>query len=136
MIAIAAFHIVFGLGFMFSEPFQRMATAIYGVAGPWALRDIYFTRVIGSFALVLGSLAAAAAYDPRRYRLVIWVFIEFFILRDIHRHVYQNDLVGAFGITPTMNLLTTIIVGSIACWLMLLLFLTRRSRSLSNSHLE
>lgn len=129
--AIAVFHVVFGLGFMFSKNFQGMATALYGVAEPWSNRDVYFTRVIGSFAFVLGCFAAAAARDPRRYRIVVWGFVEFFILRDIHRHVFQNELVEAFGVTPDMNLLTTVTVGLIAGWLLLLLYLTRENQPTS-----
>lgn len=123
--AIALFHVILGLGFMFSEAFQRMAAQLYGVAEPWSARDIYFTRVLGSFALVLGCLAAASAADPKRYRIVVWGFVEFFVLRDVHRHLFQSELVGAFGVTPAMNLLTTFVVGATALWLLALLFLTR-----------
>lgn len=123
--AIAIFHVIFGLGFMFSQSFQRTAAHFYGVGDPWTGRDVYFTRVLGSFALVLGVLAAAAARNPHRHRIVVWGFVEFFILRDVHRHLFQGELVGAFGITPAMNLLTTIVVGSMAVLLLSLLYLTR-----------
>src|SRR5687767_6908172 len=107
---IAIVHVVLGAGMMLSESAQRFLIALYGVAGPWSVRDVYFTRVLGSFAVVVGTVAAAAARDPRRYRLVAWCLVEFFVLRDLHRHLFQGELVAAFGVTPATNVLTSVVV--------------------------
>src|SRR6185503_10068172 len=65
---IPAFHLVAGIGLMFSIPFQHWAVSSYGARLSWDTRDIYFIRIIGSFAFVLGYLAAMAAKDPLKHR--------------------------------------------------------------------
>ncbi len=68
LVFIALFHLTAGIGLMFSVSFQKLAVASYGAALPWEVRDIYFVRIIGSFAFVLGYLAAMAAVDPSSTR--------------------------------------------------------------------
>jgi len=54
LLFIATFHLVAGIGLMFSVPFQQWAVSAYGARLPWDARDVYFIRIIGSFAFVLG----------------------------------------------------------------------------------
>jgi hypothetical protein len=53
-------------------------------------------------------------------------FIEFFVLRNIHRHLYSNELYAGFGIAPLVNDLTTAFFGIQA--VLLAVFLWRGSR--------
>src|SRR5690349_12421802 len=112
LVFIAAFHLVAGIGLMFSVSFQHWAVSSYGAKIPWDARDIYFIRVIGSFAFVLGYLAAMAAKDPLKNRIVVIAFIEFFILRNINRHLYSRELYSGFGVSPWINDLTTAFFGA------------------------
>jgi hypothetical protein len=128
---IAIFHIVAGLGFMFSVPFQKFAVALYGATLTWDARDIYFIRIVGSFAFVLGYLAAMAARDPLKHQIVIVGFIEFFILRNINRHLYSGELYSGFGVSPFVNNLTTIFFGVQAILLVGLLWQVNRNKSRS-----
>lgn len=111
LLFIAAFHVVAGIGLMFSVPFQHWAVSSYGANLSWDARDIYFIRIIGSFAFVLGYLAAMAAKDPLKHRIVVIAFIEFFILRNINRHLYSHELFAGFGVSPLTNDLTTAFFG-------------------------
>jgi hypothetical protein len=92
LLLIAAFHVVAGIGLMFSVPFQRWAVSSYGAHLSWDARDVYFIRIIGSFAFVLGYLAAMAAKDPLKHSVVAIAFVEFFTLRNINRHLYSHEL--------------------------------------------
>jgi hypothetical protein len=55
----------------------------------------------------LGYLAAVASRDPLRHQIVIIGFIEFFLLRNVNRHLYSRELYAGFGVSPLVNNLTT-----------------------------
>jgi hypothetical protein len=129
LIFIAAFHLVAGAGLMFSVAFQKFAVTAYGASVEWNDRTIYFLRIVGSFAFVLGYLAAMASADPLQHSIVIIGFIEFFVLRNIHRHLYSGELYAGFGISPLVNDLTTGFFGLQAVLLAVLLWRMSRDRS-------
>ena len=125
---IAAFHLIAGAGLMFSVTFQKIAVTAYGASFEWNDRNIYFLRIVGSFAFVLGYLAAMASADPLKHAIVVIGFIEFFVLRNIHRHLYSGELYAGFGVTPLVNDLTTAFFGIQAVLLALLLWRAWRQR--------
>ena len=125
---IAVFHLVAGAGLMFSPSFQRFAVAAYGAELTWNARNMYFLRIIGSFAFVLGTIAAMAASSPLKHAIVVIAFIEFFLLRNIHRHLYSQELYEGFGVSPSTNDLTTVFFGAQAIALAALLWWASRSR--------
>jgi hypothetical protein len=126
LIFIAAFHVAAGAGLMFSIPFQRWAVSAYGARLDWNDTNVYFIRVVGSFAFVLGYLAAMAARDPLRHRIVVVAFIEFFLLRNLNRHLYSRELFGGFGVAPLVNDLTSVFFGLQAALLAVLLWVASR----------
>jgi hypothetical protein len=127
LVFIAFFHLVAGLGLMLSPSFQKLVVAAYGAELAWDARSVYFLRIIGSFAFVLGSLAAMAARDPLRNGIVVVGFAEFFVLRDIHRHLYSDELYRGFAVSPLVNNLTSLFFGAQAVALIALLWAARRS---------
>jgi len=129
LLFIAIFHLGAGLGLMVSPSFQKFAVGAYGAELPWDARNVYFLRIIGSFAFVLGSIAAMAARDPLRNAIVIIGFAEFFVLRDIHRHLYSDELYQGFGVSPLVNNLTSVFFAVQAIALVALLWTARRSES-------
>lgn len=106
---IGIYHIIIGLGLMFSLDFQRFAVGVYGASFEWSVRDTYYIRVIGSFVCILGSLAMAASSDPLRYWLFVVCYIEFFVLRDISRHLYSEELYAGFSVSPLVNGMTSVV---------------------------
>lgn len=127
---IGIYHLAIGAGLMFSPEFQRFAVATYGASFEWNIRDTYFIRIIGSFAFVLGSLALAASTDPLKYWLFLVCYVEFFILRDIHRHLYSQELYAGFSVSPFINVMTSVIFALQAAALGILIWLARRERGL------
>lgn len=124
LVFIAVFHLAFGFGLMFSIDFQKAAIAIYGGTLDWSTTSIYFIRIIGSFAFVLGYLAWMASRDPMKYKIIIIGFIEFFILRNINRHLFAEELYVALNVSQTMNVMTSVFFGLQA---LLLTYLLRRT---------
>ena len=129
LLFIALFHLIFGFGLMFSIDFQKTAISIYGGTLDWSTANIYFTRIIGSFAFVLGSLAWVASRNPMRYKAVIIGFIEFFILRNINRHLFAEELYSTFNVSQTMNIMTSVFFGLQAALLAYLLWCTSRKEA-------
>jgi len=128
LVFIAVFHLVAGIGLMFSVDFQRLVASSYGAQIPWNERDVYFVRIIGSFAFVLGYLAAMAAKDPLKHKIVVIAFIEFFILRNVNRHLYSQELYAGFGVPPWVNDLTTVFFGLQAVALALLTWVASKQK--------
>jgi len=129
LVLIAAFHLIAGIGLMFSVSFQRWAVSSYGAHLSWSERDVYFIRIIGSFAFVLGYLAAMAAKDPLKHSIVVIAFVEFFTLRNINRHLYSRELYSGFGVSPLINDLTTVFFGVQAIILAALTWVAWKQRS-------
>lgn len=128
LVFIAIFHLVFGFGLMFSINFQKVAIAYYGGTLDWNSTNIYFIRIIGSFAFVLGYLAWMASRDPMRHKVIIIGFIEFFILRNISRHLFADELYVALNVSQLMNILTSVFFGVQAILLTYLLWRSSRNR--------
>lgn len=122
LVFIAIFHLVFGFGLMFSIDFQKAALANYGGTLEWRASDIYFIRIIGSFAFVLGSLALMASRDPMKHKIIIIGFIEFFVLRNINRHLFADELYLALNVSQMMNIMTSVFFGLQAILLIYLLW--------------
>jgi hypothetical protein len=124
---IGAYHVAIGIGLMFSPAFQRFAVQAYGASFEWTVRDVYYIRIIGSFVFVLGSMALVASRDALRFWPFVLCYVEFFLLRDINRHLYSQELYEGFSVTPTMNVLTSVVFGVQALALLVLLWRARRS---------
>ena len=125
---IGIYHLVIGFGLMFSADFQKFCVMTYGASFDWNIRDIYFIRVVGSFVFVLGSLALVASLNPIKYWLFLLCYIEFFILRDIHRHLYAEELYAGFNVTPFINVMTSVVFAVQAVAIGVLVWLVRREQ--------
>ena len=133
MLFIGIFQLVAGCGLMFSRDFQRLAVSLYGAKLEWTAQQVYFVRIVGSFAFVLGFMALSAARDPLTSSAIVIGFVEFFVLRNIHRHLYSAELYAGFGVSPTVNDLTTVFFGVQAVLLVALLWSARRRARASQS---
>jgi hypothetical protein len=62
-----------------------------------------------------------------KYSIVVVGFIEFFVLRNVHRHLYSSELYAGFGVSSLTNDLTSVFFGAQAIALAALLWSARRS---------
>jgi len=129
LVFIGAYHVLIGICLMFSVTFQRFAVNAYGASFDFGVRDVYFIRIIGSFVLVLGCVALGASRDPLTNWPAVLSFVEFFVLRDISRHLYSHELYQGFHVSPTINVLTSVVFGAQAALLLALLWAARRESS-------
>jgi hypothetical protein len=107
MLFIAFFHVIIGGALMTSIECQSFLAGLYGAQIRWSDEIVYLIRILGSFAFTLGVLAALAALDPIRNRVIGWGFVILFVMRNIHRHLFHSELERGFLLNPTVNLLTT-----------------------------
>jgi len=124
---VALFHLSAGGGLMFSVSFQRMATSGYGAHLELNAQQIYFLRIIGTFAFAMGVMAAMAARDPLRNPAVLWGFVTLFLIRNVQRHWHADELFAGFAVSPAMNLLTTLFFLLMGGTLLLCYWKARRS---------
>lgn len=103
---ICAFHVVTGLGVNFSRPFMETMAAWYGATVNFTPQFLTILHPLGAFMFVLGVLAAVAAWDPLRYRAIVYCFAGLFLIRSLQRVVFKQDIEQAFQIDPTRNLLS------------------------------
>lgn len=109
LVLIAATHIPIGIALMLSRGAQLQLAAMYGAAGDFTVREIYLVRILGSCVAVIGTLAAAAARHPERHGAVIIGIGEFFLLRNLQRHLFAEELYEGFGVSRTVNVLTSVV---------------------------
>ena len=126
LVFIGVYHVLIGICLMFSATFQHFAVNAYGASFTFGVRDVYFIRIIGSFVLVLGSVALGASRDPVTNWPAVLSFVEFFVLRDISRHLYSQELYEGFHVSPLINVLTSVVFGAQAVLLVVLLWAARR----------
>ena len=138
LVFIGVYHMVIGICLMFSTTFQHFAVNAYGASFDFGVRDVYFIRIIGSFVLVLGSVAVGASRNPLANWPAVVSFVEFFVLRDISRHLYSQELYEGFHVSPLINVVTSVVFGAQALLLVALLWQARREakRAISPLHFE
>jgi uncharacterized membrane protein len=52
-----------------------------------------------------------ASRNPIKHKIIIIGFIEFFILRNINRHFFADEVYTVLNISQTMNIMTSIFFG-------------------------
>lgn len=123
---IGVYHLAIGAGLMFSEDFQRFAVSTYGASFDWNIRDTYYIRVLGSFVFILGLFALVASPNPLKYWPFLLCYVEFFVLRDIHRHLYSQELYAGFAVSPAINVATSVVFAAQAVALGILVWLAKK----------
>jgi hypothetical protein len=99
---------------------------VYGADVNWNPELEYILKPLGAFMVALAILAAGAALDPLRYRLVIYGFVALFLMRAAQRVVFAQELQDTFGITWNRNLSNVAFFVGLAAVLVILDTLARR----------
>src|SRR5204863_2172524 len=61
---------------------------------------LVIVKPVGAFMFILGVLAAVAAWDPLRYRAVVYAFAGLFLIRAVQRLAFGHEQTAAFAIPP------------------------------------
>ena len=98
-------HLVMGVGLMLlGEDMVRSLSQVYGASiEVWSPQLLYLVKPLGAFMFALGLLAAAAARDPLRYRIAVYVFALLFVIRAAQRVAHQSEITETFGLEASRN---------------------------------
>lgn len=129
LLFVAVSHLAAGTGLAFSEGFQRWAVDLYGARVAWGPDTIYLIRIVGTFALLVGLVAAAAARRPAQHAGVVTALAFFFLLRSASRHLHWDEVRLGFRVGATTNLLTSAFFVLLAAALLVTLGWARRRES-------
>lgn len=104
---LAAYHLAIGAASVASfGATARLTRSLYGATLGDAAADPrlrYAVRMLGLYALALGTLLALAARDPLAHRPVIAAVAALQSARALCRVAYRRDLAAAFGVPPRRN---------------------------------
>lgn len=127
---VCAFHLITGAGLNLSTGFVDAAAQMYGAeVSDWSPQFLYILRPLGVFMVALGVFAGAAALDPQKHRLTIYVFAGIFVIRALHRLVFGAEITDIFGIAGSRNVVNMIFFFGMAAVLIGLDLYAHRSSS-------
>lgn len=96
---LAVYHLAMGLAATFAPRLAaRLGRALYALQAEDTPQLRYGLRMLGLYALAIGSLAALAALDPRTHVAIILVIAALQLARATARLVLRRELAAAFGI--------------------------------------
>jgi hypothetical protein len=104
LVMVAVFHLVVGVGLNVVSGFVPIMANLYGAhVAQWSPQFLYIMRPLGAFMLVLGLIAAAAAWRPRELRPVVYACALLFTIRALHRLIDGSTITDVFGIPASRN---------------------------------
>ncbi len=126
---VCAFHVAMGVGLNLpGDEVVNGAARMYGAGvAEWSPQFLYILRPLGVFMLALGVFAGAAALDPLRHRLTIFVFAGIFIARALQRLMFGDEVTEIFGIDSGRNMGNMVFFVGLAAILIVLDWLVRSS---------
>ena len=120
LVALAAYHLAIGVISVASfRATARLTSAFYGLSVRDDPQLAYAVRMLGFYALAIGSLLALAAREPSSHRDVIGVVAGLQMLRALSRIVSGRELATAFRLPPRRNLINAALLVAEAAILVL-----------------
>ena len=77
---VCAFHVLVGAGLNLAPGVSHFMANVYGAQVNWTPEFSYMLKPLGAFMFALGLLAAAAAMNPTKYRVVLYAFAVLFLM--------------------------------------------------------
>lgn len=100
--AIALYHVVLGIGaFLSADLARRMARSIFGIDLVLDPAMAFVVKVLGVYAITFGFVAAVAARDPVRYRVLLDVILLLYVLRIANKVLFKSEYVRGLNIAPS-----------------------------------
>jgi len=104
LLVLALYHLVIGVVSVLSfRATTRLTSAFYGLSVRDDPQLAYAVRMLGLYALAVGSLLVFAAREPTTHRDVIAVVAGLQLLRAASRIVSGRELESAFALPPRRN---------------------------------
>lgn len=108
---LCVYHLGIGIAAVTSPRLvSRVAGALYSLQAAETPQLRYGVRMLGLYALALGTLLAFAAWDPRGHVEVIVVTAGLQLARAVSRLLLRHELSDAFGIPARRNALNAAVL--------------------------
>ncbi len=114
MWVIAAMHLIVGGGLNLVPGFAPFMAEVYGAEVQWTPELGYILKLLGAFMFTLGVLAAVAALNPARHRVIMYGLVLLFLTRATMRLVWAQEIQGALGISPSRNIANMVFFSFVA----------------------
>ena len=113
---LAAYHLGIGVTSLLSpRTAGRVAAAFYGTDVAESPQLRYGLRMLGLYAIALGSLLTLAAWSPAEHREVIVVACGLQLARAACRVAFRRELAAGFNVSPSRNYLNVSLLVAEAC---------------------
>lgn len=120
LVVLAAYHLLVGMVSVTSfRATARLTSALYGLNVRDDPQLAYAVRMLGLYALAVGSLLALAARAPSEHRDVIAVVAVLQLLRAASRLVSRRELTRVFSVPARRNALNAALLVAEAAILFL-----------------
>ncbi len=108
-----AFHVIVGLNLNLPLGVglkEWVGAGLYGAQVDWNQPQfVYILKPLGAFMFTLGIMAAIAARDPLRNKLIVYSFALLWFIRSSQRIVFWAEIQNAFAI-PTSSMISGLIL--------------------------
>jgi hypothetical protein len=125
-----AFHILVGLSLNLDLGLKEWVGAgLYNAQVDWSQPQfVYILKPLGAFMFILGVMAAIAARDPLRNKLLVYGFALLWLIRSSQRLIFWQEIQNAFTIPASSMLSGLIFVFLSGVLLVVLLYFADRPR--------
>ena len=108
---LCVYHVGIGIAAVVSPRLaSRVAGALYSLQATETPQLRYGVRMLGLYALALGTLLAFAAWNPREHMEIIAVTAGLQLARAVSRLLLRRELADAFGIPAGRNALNATVL--------------------------
>ena len=122
LLLLAVYHLGMGaLSTLAPRGAARLGAALYGVEARETPQLRYGLRMLGLYALAVGTLCGVAATDPPSHRVVIATVAGLQLARALARIGLEAEVTAAFGVSAARNRLNAALLVTEAAILLVAL---------------
>jgi hypothetical protein len=125
-----AFHVIVGLSLNLDIGLKEwVGSGLYNAQVDWSQPQfVYILKPLGAFMFVLGIMAAIAARNPLRNKLMVYGFALLWLIRSSQRLLFWGEIQNAFAISAGSMISGTVFVFLSGVLLVVLLYFADRPR--------
>jgi hypothetical protein len=125
-----AFHVIVGLSLNLDIGLKEwVGSGLYNAQVDWSQPQfVYILKPLGAFMFILGVMAAIAARNPLRNKLMVYGFVLLWLIRSLQRLIFWGEIQDAFAISAGSMISGTIFVFLSGVLLLVLLYFADRPR--------
>lgn len=98
LFAISAYHLFLGLAPLLSDNITvQLAESVFGLKLEMTAQLSYMLKLLGVYAFVFGLICGVAAFNPERYRPLLYVIVLLYVFRVLNKFAFIGQFAQAFN---------------------------------------